>query len=384
MPVSEVDLNLDHKLVQLCGLAPLLSLVTPVNTYEARERFMSDGCEPDFEYRPLPDLDDLESKLAEVKPEEAEDPGVASMLEGLVRDLRLRIEMFRSRGTEAFFLSSVEMFGHVDKATLELADRVLERTQSAADTHDHTVDAKQFAEAARAEVAHYRTIHPEMTTKVELSESRPGVTVEAGNVHVGVNTRVAKSRVTPLLQHEIGTHVVTYANGRAQPLQMLSLGLAGYDELQEALGVMSEHLSGGVPPARLRILACRVVAADLRSNGAAFKECYHALTGLGSSPNIAFSTTMRAYRSGGMTKDVIYLRGLSRLLDHLESGGELAPLYIGKISFETIPIVGELRARGVLVDPPLSPRFLADEKAIQRLARIQKGEGMADIGGIAA
>jgi hypothetical protein len=127
-----------------------------------------------------------------------------------------------------------------------------------------------------------------------------------------------------------------------------------------------------------------VVAADLRSNGAAFKECYDGLTALGCSPNIAFSTTMRAFRSGGMTKDVIYLRGLTRLLDHLESGGELAPLYIGKISFDTIPLVGELRAREVLVDPPLSPRFLDDEDATQRLTRIQQGKGMADIGGIAA
>jgi uncharacterized protein (TIGR02421 family) len=344
---------------------------------------MSTGQEPEFEYRPLPDLEDLEDRLAEVKPEDAQDAGVANMLEGLVKDLNLRIEMFRSRGTETFFLTSVEMFGHVDTPTLDLANRILSQNPSS-DSHDVTVDAATFAEAARAEVEHYRSLYPEMTTTVDLSETRPGVMVEAGNVHIGVDTRIAKSRVKPLLQHEVGTHVVTYANGRAQPLQMLSLGLAGYDELQEALGVLSEHLSGGVPPARLRILAYRVLAADARSGGASFKECYDNLAGLGCAPNLAFSTTMRAYRSGGMTKDVIYLRGLSRLLDHLASGGELAPLFIGKISFDTIPLVGELKARGVLVDPPLQPRFLGDEDAKRHLARIQEGKGMSDIGGIAA
>ena len=39
---------------------------------------------------------------------------------------------------------------------------------------------------------------------------------------------------------------------------------------------------------------------------------------------------MRVFRSGGMTKDAIYLRGLVELLEHLGAGGSLDPLWLGK------------------------------------------------------
>ena len=37
----------------------------------------------------------------------------------------------------------------------------------------------------------------------------------------------------------------------------------------------------------------------------------------------AFATTVRVFRSGGLTKDAVYLRGLVELVDHLAAGGDL-------------------------------------------------------------
>lgn len=383
MAVSERDLQIDRAISQICGLAPLLSHVTPTNAAEARRKFLSDREPPEFEYRELPDLDELEQELSQIHTEEINDPTIALLVEGMMHDLRLRLEMFAARGTDRFFLTSVEMFGHVDQPTLDLAYRILEHVEVSGQ-QKRTVDAHEFAEAARRELDAYRMAYPEMTAKVRVAETVTGVLVETGDLYVGEQVQIAEDRVESLLQHEVGTHIVTFENGRAQPLQMLGLGLARYDELQEALGVLAEHLAGNLPPSRLRVLAYRVVAAQLRSDGAEFTECFDQLEELGASRTVAFNTTMRAYRSGGMTKDAIYLRGLMRLLDHLASGGEFENLFVGKISFETIPLVRDLSEREVLAPPPLRPRFLEMDGAHERLDELRNGGGLELLGGIAA
>ncbi|MCH5599357.1 flavohemoglobin expression-modulating QEGLA motif protein [Niabella ginsengisoli] len=60
-----------------------------------------------------------------------------------------------------------------------------------------------------------------------------------------------------MLQHEIGTHVVTYYNGKAQPLELFSIGVPGYEELQEGLAVLAEYLNDGLTNSRMRTLAAR-------------------------------------------------------------------------------------------------------------------------------
>jgi hypothetical protein len=85
-----------------------------------------------------------------------------------------------------------------------------------------------------------------------------------------------------------------------------------------------------------------------------------------------------------MTKDALYLAGLTRLLAYLHEGGSLDALLVGKISLADEPLVVDLLDRGVLVEPPLRPRFMESESALDRLAKIRKGAGVIEIGGIAA
>jgi uncharacterized protein (TIGR02421 family) len=246
------------------------------------------------------------------------------------------------------------------------------------------VAAEAFAARARAELEGYRHAYPELSARVILTDSRPGVMVEAGDLYVPSTGRVEEAAIPGLLAHEIDTHVLTFANGRRQPLQMLSLGLAGYDEMQEALGVLAEHLAGGLAFARLQTLASRVLVADRRARGAAFREAHDELLELGFRRGEAFTTVMRAYRAGGNTKDAIYLRGLVRLVEHLQSGVDLMSLYVGKISFESIPLIAELSSRGILEPPPLSPRFLDDVDAQRRLKEVVEGKGVLEMGERAA
>jgi uncharacterized protein (TIGR02421 family) len=204
--------------------------------------------------------------------------------------------------------------------------------------------------------------------------------VSQGNLLVGGALDIPASRVEALLQHEVGTHVLTWYNGLAQPLGLMATGLAGYEELQEGLAVLAEHLAGGLPAARLRTLAGRVVAVHHVAHGADFVESYRDLREThGFSDLQAFTLCMRAHRSGGLTKDAIYLRGLVQLLEYLEQDGDLDPLFLGKVALRHVPALRELRWREYLRPAALEPRHLRRPEVRARLVRIRGGLSLADL-----
>jgi uncharacterized protein (TIGR02421 family) len=204
--------------------------------------------------------------------------------------------------------------------------------------------------------------------------------VSHGKLLIGATSAYRAGRVEALIHHEVGTHVVTFENGRAQPLQLLAVGLPGYEETQEGLAVLAEFVAGGLDPSRLRLLAARVVAVKRVSNGVGFIDIFdelhqkHAFP-----PRVAWAVTVRVARSGGLTKDVIYLRGISRLLEFLEERKRLEPLFVGKMSLEHVPLIEELLASGVLRPPRIRPRWLDLPHAEQRMERIYSGVNVLDL-----
>jgi uncharacterized protein (TIGR02421 family) len=384
MSVDEIDLALDRRLSEIGGMLPMLQLLTPTNVPEMRRAFLDDAiAQPEFTYRELPDLVALADELAAVHPEEATDPVLIHMIRGMHRELERRIELLETRDTEHFLMAAVEKYGHVEKSLLDLAHEILDAIPPGRRATEF-LTAHQIAGRANRELAHYRLQFPELSAQVHVSKTAVGVMVENGNLFIGLDTTIAANRIDPLLQHEIGVHILTHANGSAQPIRMLSQGLAGYEETQEALGVLAEYLSGGLRPRRLRILALRVVAAKSIGDRDTFRETFDLLVGLGAGRNMAFTTAMRAHRSGGMTKDALYLGGLIRLLTYLSEGGCIDSLLVGKISLADEPLVVELLDRGVLGEPPLVPRFLESVEAVAMLGEIRAGAGVLDLVGVAA
>src|SRR5690606_1582707 len=236
------------------------------------------------------------------------------------------------------------------------------------------VRAPAFQQLALRELNRYREVYPEIDNTVELRRDITGLMVSDGSLLIGDTLAVRPDRVMPLIHHEVGTHVLTFVNGSAQPLRQLAFGLAGYDEFQEGLAVLSEYLVGGLDRARLRLLAARVVAAHSVEEGATFIDTFRLLTSdHGYSDRGAWSIAVRVHASGGFTRDLIYLRGLVELVDLLRRGMPLEPLYIGKLARKHIPILEELRHRGILRRPPLVPRYLHDPAAAERLEALRDG-----------
>jgi uncharacterized protein (TIGR02421 family) len=378
--LSDDDLAVDRDLADIAqGFRFLLDL-TPIDLVDARRSFEADGQAPRLHYRPLEDEPALAAKrLNDITVEAVADPALASLLLAKHRELRLQLEMLASRGSEEFLGLSIELYGTVSPSLLREARAILTDVAPPSPDPGPWLDAPAFARAAQAELDRYRALAPDLDSHVEVREGSTGVMVSNGDVLIAPTARFSASRVHALLQHEVGTHVVTYVNGANQPLHVLASGLAGHDETQEGLAVLAEHLVGGLTAGRLRQLAARVVAVNAMVEGGAFAEVHHELVALGVPDGQAFVVTVRVFRAGGLTKDAVYLRGLRDLVDHLVNGGDLTALWLGKMPLTAAPLVSDLHRRGALRDPLLLPRYLDDPHARARLARIPQVSSLTEL-----
>jgi hypothetical protein len=89
--------------------------------------------------------------------------------------------------------------------------------------------------------------------------------------------------------------------------------------------------------------------------------------------------TTRATYGGGSTKDIIYLRGISRVLGYFAEGRSIDPLLAGKLSLDHAPLVEELIQQGTLEPPCARPRWLSAPGAEERLARVREGMRVTDL-----
>ncbi len=365
----------DRRLAEISDEFDLLLHVTPVNARECWLEFKNSRFQesPNFHYRRSrvdPAL--LKRELFSIPLERVGDPALEGMLTEKRDELDRQLSLLRDRNSEAFLPGSLQLFGAPDPTLVQTAKDLIARVPANEQNESEQLTAFQFAEIAREELAHYQQIDPALNSRVEVRDDISGILVSRGDFLIGTDARVSTRRVAATLNHEIGTHVLTYHNGKKQPLQQLHAGMAGYEELQEGLAVLAEYLSAGLSPSRLQLLAGRVIAVDSIYRGDSFLQCFHLLRQhYNFRPFTAFNLTMRVYRGGGYTKDVIYLRGLVRLLHYICGNEELDLLYCGKIALEHLDFLEELRWREVLKPLALQPRYLRDADAARRLQALR-------------
>ncbi len=171
--------------------------------------------------------------------------------------------------------------------------------------------------------------------------------------------RFGRNEARRLAVHEVLGHLLVASNARAQPLQLLQWGTAGSFVDQEGLALHMEEAAGVLDGARLRTLAARVLVADMMHGGARFAEAANRLHREEQfSPAEAIVLAERAYRGGGVARDVGYLLGWLRVHDGLRSGrASIDELRAGRVSLDALPALRRLRAEGYVYAPALRPAF---------------------------
>ena len=352
--------------------------VSPINTVAERDRYLAarDPAPPAFRYRPLTISPETSKRaLFAIDVRSVEDPVLETIFLEKQREVDLQLTLLQVRNTIDFPHASVMLYGAVDEALLELAQRILAGID-ADDRGDETcIDCHAVQAAAEEMIARYRAHDPGFEADTCLRKDiAPGLMVSGRSVLISTATRMHRRRLDALLQHEVGVHVLTFANGSRQGLSIFGTGLAGYEGLQEGLGVFAEYLAGGLTAARLRLLAARVLVVHAMLGGADFVQCDRLLReDHGFAPATAFGIVARVFRSGGLSKDAIYLRGLYDVFRAVQAGEPLDPFWFGKIARRHVPCVEDLLERGLLRAPASLPEVLSRPAAQARIAAIRGG-----------
>jgi uncharacterized protein (TIGR02421 family) len=369
-------LNADRKLAAIASSFDFLLSVSPINTSEALQAFITAGEEapPHFRYRPLTvDPDAVKRDLYRLDFTRLEDP----LLERLFTDKRHEIDaqltMLATRNTPSFRPASLFLYGTVPPELLAEARQVLARSDPRP-PKGLAVDAPAIAAAARERIEAYG---PNFDAKVEVRSDVSGLMVTGTRLLVGAASTMPAARLDALLSHEVSTHLLTCLNGGAQGLSIFQSGLAKYEGIQEGLGVFAEWAVGGLSAARMRLLAARVVAVDAMQQGAGFLDTYRILRReLGFSIAGAFGIATRVHRSGGLAKDAIYFEGFRSVIGHVAAGLSLMPFWLGKIARSDVAAMEELLQRGLVRPPLFIPDYLERPEAKRRIARLAAGSAL--------
>ncbi len=361
--LDEKVFEIDDKLSNMSNLFDFLLLVTPLNTDDAWTEFEQSNFskKPVFHYRPLsidPEL--IKRQIYNLPIEDISDPTLAFLFRDKRKEVDRMLNMLSDREKPDFLQSSLQVYGPVEDDLLAIAKAILVTVDdSQISPSKNKLDATAFAKMAEDELKWMQLQNPAISTAVRIRDDINGILVSRGTLNINKNFTISAQRAMSLLQHEVGTHVLTYYNGKAQPLKLFYTGVPGYEELQEGLAVFSEYLTGGLTPNRMRTLAARVLVVDQLISGASFMQSFSLLVDkYGFTNKSAYLIVMRVYRGGGLTKDAVYLKGLLNLIAYIKEGKSLEALLIGKIRQDYLPIVEELVHRGILVKPQVLPRYL--------------------------
>jgi uncharacterized protein (TIGR02421 family) len=363
----------DAQLDRICRQFDFLLSVSPINTTQAFKQFGADKGEkpPGFRYRPLT-VDPSEAKRAlyRIDLKSVEDPVLETLFSEKRQEIDHQLTMLDTRNSPRFPFASLMLYEPVDSVLRETATEILAADLSCPPLPGGTADCHQVADAAQTMVERYAARDPAFDVEVELRDDiAAGMMVSGRRLYVSTATSMPTARVVPLLHHEVGVHLLTFVNGSKQGLAIFKRGLAGYEGVQEGLGVFAEWAVGGLTRARLRLLAARVLAVDAMTDGADFIAVFRLLRREhGFSEQTAFLIAARVFRGGGLAKDAIYLRGFKAVLDRVAAGEALDLYWYGKIDSRHLSVVGELAERGILHRPALTPEFLADPTVAARIA----------------
>lgn len=376
--------KMDKKLTEIENSYQFLLLLAPVNIQSLRSGFFKSHFKEieSYHYRLLPiDPDILKRKLYNLPIEEIDDPALSYLFDEKREEIDQQLTMLKERGSKNFFYSSVRLYKGLEKNIVTEAEMILQNIpEDVSQVKEKVLNAEEFGKMAQDEFDFFREQDSNYTCKVHIRKDVNVMMVSKGELYLPADYTLTEREAKALIQHEIGTHALTYYNGSKQPLTQLAVGLADYDPLQEGIAVLSEYLIGGLSGNRLRILAGRVIAGQALLDGADFTSMFNLLhTNYGFSKEPAFNITSRMFQGGGFLKDIIYLKGLVQLKEHLMQGGDLELLLSGKFALKHVPTIKDLTDRGLLNPPKLKPRYLNNSDYKEKINNIKKGISLSKL-----
>ncbi|WP_245686971.1 flavohemoglobin expression-modulating QEGLA motif protein [Shewanella colwelliana] len=349
--LKSLQTNIDAPLHQLVADIDILDAVKPLNNVEQKQAFFDNqfSVEPSFIYaKENIDPFKLKRALFNLPLETLKDDDLYTLYLDVIDSYVDKVDQYKSIGSTDFLYDSLRYYGEPSEKDINNAQFILHLP----DDPDDNVGKLQDAQAI-CQILSSMAAQEGYTWQLQMDDSMVANALVSGT-KVRINSRAILSHTDSLAlaHHELGVHLVTSLNAQSQPLNVLSLGCPLNTMTQEGLAILSEYLSGNLTLKRLKILALRVMAVasmikdkDFRSTFLLLKEQY------GVEDNLAYTITVRVYRGGGYTKDHLYLKGFSMILNAYETEANFNHLLTGKTSLAYLPLISRLISKGVLIEP---------------------------------
>lgn len=357
-PIAQSLLDFDSQFHELVKTINILSAVNPVNFNQQKKTFYDSyfSMEPDFTYvSSKVDVFATKRKLFDLPLEVVKDEDLYQMYFDTINSYVDKVDQFNSIGSHEFIYDSLRYYGEPTQKDignarfiLHLPGNLNEENETLLEFDDIKQRLCDFADSNQ--YSYSLKLEDNMIANALVS----GTTIK-----VNKNARLSLSDTNALAHHEIGVHLVTTLNARAQPLRILEIGNPLNTMTQEGLAILSEYLSDNLTIKRLKILALRVVAVESMIKEKSFRKTFLLLKEeYGASNDLAFSVSARIYRGGGFVKDYLYLQGFHKMLNAYESEDDFSLLFAGKTSLKYLPRISRLIEKGFLIKPQqVSPIF---------------------------
>ncbi|PSW06332.1 flavohemoglobin expression-modulating QEGLA motif protein [Photobacterium lipolyticum] len=356
---ARVLTEIDDRLCNLVQDLDILSSVTPSNYKQERERFFAQhySIEPNFCYQSNPfDVHQAKRALYELPVEKILNDDLKLLYTDIIQSYADKLDQLCSIGENDFLYNSLRYYGEPSIKDIKNANFLLHLPNEEEET------ASYDAIKIEAFMRDFAEQHGYEYNLIISDNMIANALVVGNNVKINSAAKLSGQELNALAHHELGVHLLTTLNARSQPLKLLNLGCPVNTTTQEGLAILCEFLSGHFSIKRLRTLALRVVAVesmikerDFRSTFLLLKEHYN------TDDLTAFTITARVYRGGGFTKDYLYLKGFSEILNaYNEMGSDFNYLLCGKTELKYIPQIKRLIAQDILLAPKLISPAITD------------------------
>ncbi|KTC81641.1 flavohemoglobin expression-modulating QEGLA motif protein [Legionella brunensis] len=338
-----------------------------------------DAAEKQDEFRLI--LRDAQNQLGQYSP-------VTRLIKRQCEEYARAVQMLDVRGTPAFCELAMELYGSPNDAFYSGGPRLSElgtllfdvltalevQLKSEADVKRHTPQKAQ--ELLQERLSQFFVQHPGKVTVMVSDDMVADASAGADSIKLSQQAMFSDRDLKYLEVHEGWVHVGTTLNGATQPYCFfLSKGSPSSSVIQEGLAVITEIVTFSSYPARVRKITNRVIALDKVRQGANFIDIYRYFIECGLTEDDSYNHTVRVFRGstpegGPFTKDLAYAKGFLLIYNYMRFAisqrriDSIPLLFTGKLVLDDLPLLGELKERGLLAPPVYLPPPFQDLAAL--------------------
>jgi len=307
----------------------LIDRAQPLNAVAEREALIAAWGSnkprpPAFTYGPPASFKALRAELEEAAHSLGEFGRLGELYIERLLELECEAGIAEDVGREWFGDSAARRYPRETTPDALIAHEVAERWIDASDRRSTTLHKSDNRSDPQSLVSALEHATEGMPVRVEIRPNQAAVAA-VGDGFIGVRPGLwhTEREVRRIVLHEVEGHCRPRVAAQREPLGIFRVGAALSSDDEEGRALLIERRAGLLEGARRRELARRHIAAESVRAGASFVGTVTDLVSRGQDIASAVEAACRAFRGGGLARELVYLVALSRVTRAFSTEPEL-------------------------------------------------------------